>query len=277
MGWKVYKIVLRLHSPMHIGQAKIGNIQRTRPYVTGRAFWGALTSRMTRDRQQGKGPATNSQLYQTMRDNVHEHLAFTYFYPTTDPGGNVDPWPWDRGFRPRFLRSYAGTALSYPQQSADEGTLHEVEFISPRTLDSGEQVYLAGYIFAQEGAPEWQSALCRLQLGGERTYGWGRVARMSEPKPREETSLFSEMYTVEIDGERPVLIAGEKARLLAHTGPHEKIKAEGAIEPLMGRETTSAVHFGVQVSEVRVYYAPGSKVKTGVRVRIGRYGIWEAV
>ena len=45
MAWRAYKIVLRLRSPLHIGRGKVGNLQRTRPYVAGRNLWGALTAR----------------------------------------------------------------------------------------------------------------------------------------------------------------------------------------------------------------------------------------
>jgi len=268
---------------MHIGRAKIGNIQRTRPYVTGRVLWGALTLRLTRDRFRGQGPATQFGQYDGVGKEIHTHLAFTYFYPATDYGGGVIRWPWGEGFRSRFLSTYASTALSYPQQSADEGTLHEVEFISPRTLDSGEQVYLVGYVFAQEGAPDWQPALGRLQLGGERGYGWGRVEPVGDPDLLDEKSLFGGQYTVELDDQWPVLTAGENARLLAHAlafrveGRKPIQGVQGEIEPLVGRETAPDGRFGVQISEARICYAPGGKVEAGTQVRIGPYGIWEAI
>jgi len=268
---------------MHIGQAKIGNVQRTRPYVTGRVLWGALTLRLTRDRFHGQGPANRFEQYNPVGREVQDYLAFTYFYPTTNRDGNVTCWSWDEGFPPRFLSTYASTALTYPQQSADEGTLHEVEFISPRTLDSGEQVYLVGYVFVQEGAPAWQPALRRLQLGGERGYGWGRVDLVGDPDPWDGKPLFDGRYTVDPDAWPPVLTAGENAYLLAHAlaaefGERKPVQGvQGEIEPLVGRETDPDGRFGVQVSEARICYAPGSKVVEGSRFRIGPYGVWEAV
>ena len=53
MTWTAYRVVFKLRSPMHIGCGKVGNVQRTRPYVIGRNFWGALTMRLTRDATQG--------------------------------------------------------------------------------------------------------------------------------------------------------------------------------------------------------------------------------
>ena len=280
MSWKTYQVVLRLRSPMHIGQMKLGNVQRTRGYVTGRVLWGALTERLTRDDLRGKEPATDSSKYQAMGKRVHEQLAFTYFYPTTDKNGTVDLWPWDEGFRRRFLSTYASTALTYPQQSAAEGTLHEVEFISPHTLDSGQPVYLSGYVFEREGSPPWKDALHRLQMGGERGYGWGRVEPIEGPKPWAGKPLFGR-YTVEPGAWPPVLIAGEKAHLPAHAlaADFEDDKAvegvEGEVEPLVGRETCPKGRFGVQVSEARICYAPGSKVSKEARFAIGRYGVWQ--
>jgi len=283
MTWKAYQVVLRLHAPMHIGRGKVGNIQRTRSYVTGRVLWGALTERLTRDNFQGKGPATDSKQYADVSATVHSKLAFTYFYPTTSEDRQVTPWPWDDGFAARFLSTYASTALVYPQQSADEGTLHEVEFLSPHRLDTGEPVYLVGYVFAQDDAPDWQSAMTRLQLGGERGYGWGRVEPADgspQPWDNNDGPLFG-WYTVKPDTWPPVLTAEKEAYLLAHAladGFDQEPKAiDGPVEPLVGRETTKKGRFGVHVSQARICYAPGSTVTAGTTFRIGPYGIWEAV
>ena len=287
MIWTVYRVVLRLRSPMHIGQGKVGNIQRTRGYVTGRVLWGALTERLTRDREQGNGPATDSKVYTGVGQEVHSHLAFTYFYPTTDPNDTVYLRPWDDGFRSRFLSTYASTALAYPQQSADEGTLHEVEFLSPRTLNTGEPVYLVGYIFARDGAPKWQSALKRLQMGGERGYGWGWVEPVDDPQPWDGQPLF-DWYALEPDTWPPVLRAEKEALLLAHAlaadfDDNGKLRravdgVSGPVEPLVGREThPDDGRFGVWVSPARICYTPGSIVDANTRMQVGPYGIWGAV
>lgn len=287
MAWKAYQVVLRLRSPMHIGQMKLGNIQRTRPYVTGRVLWGALTLRLARDAQPPGNPATAPHLYRGMGQRVHQQLAFTYLFPTTCQDGVVDLWPWDEGFGPRFLSSYASTALTYPQQSAAEGTLHEVECIVPNTLDDGSPVYLAGYLFAQDNAPDWQRALNRLQLGGERGYGWGQVTLEKLEEWDMKQPLFG-WYTVVPGAWPPVLKAEEGARLVAHAlatdssddgQVHRAVEGiSGPVEPLVGRETDSADRFGTQVSQARITYAPGSQVTTReFTCSIGLYGIWEAV
>jgi len=287
MTWTAYRVVLRLRSPMHIGRGKVGNVQRTRSYVTGRVLWGALTERLTRDHFRGKGPATDSKQYANVSATVHSKLAFTYFYPTTSKDGQVPLWPWDDGFAARFLSTYPSTALVYPQQSAEEGTLHEVECLVPHTLDEGKPVYLVGYLFAKDGATDWQSALTRVQLGGERGYGWGRVEPVEgRPQPWDDNdgSLFG-CYTLKPDAWPPVLRAEEKAPLLAHAlaadfgEEHKAVNGvDGVVEPLVGREThPQDGRFGVWISSARICYAPGSQVDPETTFRIGPYGIWEAV
>lgn len=284
MTWHTYRIVFRLRSPLHIGCGKIGNLQRTRLYVTGRVLWGALTQRLTRDAE--SGPATNPRLYQAMGERVHNQLAFTYFFPTTDEEGCISLWPWDKGFRSRFMSSWASTALKHPQRSADEGTLHEVECIVPHTIDTDQPVYLTGYMFARADAPDWQSVLHRLQLGGEQGYGWGKIDPAQPPQLWSGEPLF-EWYTIESDTWPPILQAGEEALLPAHALAANFLEAgsmreavtgvKGSIEPVVGREThPKNGRRGVWISQARICYPPGSRVPVGTRLQVGPFGIWEA-
>lgn len=71
-----------------------------------------------------------------------------------------------------YLSTYAATALGYERSAAQEGSLHEGEFISPATRD-GKVINLVGYIFEQEVYPllwKEKETLNRLQFSGERTY-----------------------------------------------------------------------------------------------------------
>src|SRR5690348_1055610 len=107
MSWEVYPVAFRLHSPVHIGWRKVGNLQQTRPYLIGRTLWGALTARLTREQGGTK--------YDDVGRAVDKLLTFTYFYPSTEPHPEkVTLWPWARQwdeFAWTFLNSYASTAL----------------------------------------------------------------------------------------------------------------------------------------------------------------------
>jgi hypothetical protein len=291
--WKAYQVVFKLRSPMHIGCGKVGNVQRTRPYVTGRVFWGALTMRLTRDAcKQNNQSATDSSQYEKFGKDIHEQLAFTYFYPAicnTDTKSYDISFPWGENasqFRRRFLSSYTSTALMYPQQAADEGLLHEVEFISSRTLDEGKQVYLIGCVFEKERCDPkwtkaWQKACHRLQFGGERGYGWGDVQSVEIKPPEHPNALFDGQATFIASGDKPIIQA---ERLLAHASA-TGLTTTGEIEPLVGREWrshnkdnqgNSVNHYAGQ--HVEKYgdfcWVPGSLVTQPSNFVIGDFGIW---
>lgn len=286
MAWQVHQVVFRLRAPLHIGCGKVGNLQRTRPYVTGRVWWGALTMRMTRDAANGRGPAADSRAYQSVGEEVHRSLAYTYFYPATKSEMAYQiawPWPDESRFRRRFLSSYSGTALTYPQQSAATGMLHEVEFLAPQALDTGEPVFLLGYVFEHHDfklKDEWKAACRRLQLGGERGYGWGNL-ELIEVGQSANAELFDGKAIFNGTGDQPTisLVAAESSPgyLLAHTLATNDLPASGVIEPLIGREWRSHnmrnSHAGQHVEYNSVCFAPGSKVDQQLNFVIERFGI----
>lgn len=277
MSWKAYKVVLRLRAPLHVGAGQIGNVQHTRPYVTGRALWGALTARLTRDCPELGGD------YAAVGGAVNKRLGLSYFCPAA--GERVDLWPWGAGrdeFAWRYLASHAGTALDSARGAAEEGSLHEVEYIAPWSR-TGAPVYLIGYILERQGPPlPWRRVLPRLQLGGERGYGWGRVHLAHAPA--EECLLFG-CYALEPEGERPILRAqggvGEEVPLLAHTladaaDGQGTVTAQGAVEPLVGRLTETADRWGGQHTPAAICWVPGATVSPGTRLVVGDYGLWRA-
>lgn len=277
--WCAYRVIFRLCSPLHIGWRKVGNLQRTRSYVTGRVLWGALTMRLTRSAA-GKKPATDSRRYKDVGDKVNQDLAFTYFYPAIKVKDDYQiAWPWqdESLFRCRFLSSHQGTALSFLHQSAARGMLHEVEFISPYALDTGEPVFLVGYIFERAGSTlSWREALEKLQFGGERSYGWGDV-KLIEIQEVKGDQLFGRKVNFDGQDKHIHISVAVSEYLLAHTLACN-ISAQGEVEPLIGREWRSYnrrhSYAGQHVELVDVCFVPGSTINKDITFVIGEYGIW---
>jgi len=198
-------------------------------------------------------------------------------------------------FRYRFLSTYASTALNYTTVSAEEASLHEVECLLPNTRavttdDQSDRVYLTGYIFQQDGSDlNWESALSQLQIGGERGYGWGQVEICKKVAiQKNEVNLFDVGHTAHLDGDNVNIRLKEGEAILAHTlaTDHEQREdhkvptvpqgvIEGRVEPLVGRYTKPDSLFGVNLSQARICYVPGDRVKDSICVQIGRFGIWE--
>jgi hypothetical protein len=282
MAWTAQQIRFRLLSPMHIGWRKSGNLQQTRPYVTGCALWGALTARLAREAWRANNEAVG-EWYKKVGEWVDERLAFTYFYPSDCPD-RVRLWPWEESwdeFAWTYLGSYVSTSLA-DGHAAEEGSLHETEFIAPRTRDDNP-VYLLGYIFQREDwrelALDLDAALNKLQIGGERGYGWGRLALCKEKNSFAEAAGCFQMFEFDTDAnaDRPVLTAAsDDARLPAHALPNSETAA-AEIEPLLGRLTDKDGRFGQSPSKADICWKPGKPVSSGDRFSIERKGLWKKV
>jgi len=262
MTWTPYLVSLRILSPLHIGWRKIGNLQQTRPYVTAKTLWGALTARLVRD--QGD---TN---YQEIGDKVDEELRFTYFYPSLTRD-RVEIWPWDNNSK-RFSWMYLGSygSVATKENIAEEGMLHEIEYISPRSRND-EEVYLIGYIIEKEGCKlNWRVALKRIQIGGERGYGWGRIELIDDPKKTE--TCFD--YNIDDEENSPQITVPKGNPILSHALA-DGLNCKGTIEPLVGRETDENKGFGGVISRAEICWMPGSIVRANKIFNIYSKGILE--
>jgi hypothetical protein len=282
MAWTIHQLRFRVISRLHVGVRKIGNVQRARPYVPARALWATLTARLTRGVQYGWWSPPNDISpgnYAAMGIKVQREIAFSYFYFTDNSGQPLYPRYESKGlsfgrvnltpetFAWRYMGSYVSTALNYAQNAAEEGTLHEVEYIAPHTRSDGDvlshPVNLEGYVLVAEGcALPWKRALSEIQVGGERSYGWGRL-RLVLADELESTNgsatLFEWLPCYTNDGSRPRVQISLEQPLLAHTDV-KGVQASGDVEPLVGRAWDDQRGAGQRVEMVGVCYAPGARL-----------------
>ena len=214
--------------------------------------------------------------YKCVGDALAKSFHLGYLWPSLD--GERPCFFWEfKGFEYTFLGSYVSTALDYSRSAADEGTLHEVEYLSPYTRDEGRPVFLVGDLWVQDSLPEalngWKDALGKVQLGGERSYGWGRVRLLSDFKegPRDA------------DGEDEVLLKlAEGDRLPAHAlaagegvVPRGRGTIQGPVEALSGWEHVLRDSPRTwELMPVRLAYAPGAMVvaERGLDLIVGPWG-----
>jgi hypothetical protein len=268
MSWQKYDLVFRLLAPMHIGWRKTSNLQQTRGYVTGKVFWAALTARLTREAEQG----ADGQAYQDIGKLVQKHFRFTYLYPATpNNSGYKTHYPWQDDFDYLFLDGYTSAALNYDNQSAEDGLLHETEFIAPRTR-TDQPVYLKGSLYVSTSLPDnrlqnWQSALNKLQFGGERGYGWGRVQLVA---CAEKEMVASDEIQVKV---------AKNGRITAHLIAEKAANITGLIEPLIGWErnnTNNGNNKRWKLSDkAKICYAPGATITQDTPFTITTDGLWQ--
>jgi hypothetical protein len=228
-------------------------------------------------------------------NDVAQRVVFTYafpldgdtvLYPVYQPGsiayGSIrmsrEEFEW------RFVGSYASTALNYPEGSALEGSLHEVEHLNPwlrsRNDSPSVQLMLQGYVFVNETClDEWWSsakdALAEHRLGGEGRYGFGRVRGMVDEVAPDEL-LFGQ-YVYDLRAHRPRVHVPQGSPVLAHTLIGDGWTADsGEVEPLVGRNWNDQLGGAGRglVTLAAACLAPGSTLKDPHWVEIGADGVW---
>jgi len=283
MDWTMYTAIYELRSPLHIGYHKIGNVQRTRYYIPARNLWGAVTEALTRRGFSTAGAPQGD--YQQIGEWVKTHCAFGYWfiqengqllYPHYEEGklkyGHLTAADFER----RYLDAHVTTALDPSTTSAEEGSLHEVEFIAAYNQD-GVQTRVGGWVFLDETAlqllgeeSKWSSWLGTLQMGAERRYGFGLMHLIKLDKQVRE-----EGYKLHLDGGRPKIDVKKKCTLLAHADT-DGVNGKGMIEPLVGRETDTknSALFGCKLVQGIICWSPGTILESSYAFEILKDGIW---
>jgi hypothetical protein len=278
MGWTMYTAIYELRSPLHIGYHKVGNVQRTRYYITARNLWGAVTEALTRRGFTTNGVSQGN--YQQIGAWVKDHCAFGYWfiqengqllYPRYDAGKLKYGHLTAANFERRYLDAHVTTALDPSTTSAEEGSLHEVEFIAPHKRD-GVQTRVGGWVFLDETAQaslDWCYWLSTLQVGGERRYGFGMLRLLKMESANESQ--------VDRTGTRPRQSVPKGTPFLAHTVIAPSIRVRGQIEPLVGRSTSQSHAFGSDLTAGIVCWTPGSVPMDDVQVQFEPEGHWRVI
>jgi hypothetical protein len=283
MSWQCFQLTFELFSPLHIGFHKVGSVQRTRHYIPARNLLASSAETFVRS-----GLLHHS--YQDALRWVQEHLTFSYFF--VDEGQELVPTYTNEGlkygdlsrecFEHRYISARVTTAIEASTGSAEDGSLHEVEFISPHTLDARQNpttTRMSGYMFVTDEAWETmgnetalKTRLTELQVGGERRYGFGRL-RLAGCKP--STGICGIPLTHGTP--RPQVQLADNSRFLAHV-PSGGVRARGMIEPLVGRVTQADSRtYGRTLTRSGICWAPGSICEEAGVFEFAEEGVWTRI
>ena len=288
MSWHKFSVTYELRSPLHIGYHKVGNVQRTRYYIPARNLWGAVTEALTRRGFSTKGVSSGN--YQQVGEWVKTHCAFGYWFVYENSQKNsqknsqensqlLTPCYCGDGlkygnlsvteFERRYLDSHVTTALDSKTNSAQHGSLHEVEFIAPYSRQNGARTQVSGLVFLDDEAEKvlnWECWLSNLQVGGERRYGFGTL-RLVEMKPEGDSITCT----------RPCQSVSKNTSFLAHVSVTKNVQIRGQIEPLVGRVTSQSHAFGSRLTSAIVCWTPGSIPMDDVQVQFEQEGYWRVI
>lgn len=305
----------KVSSPLHIGYHKTMHLFRTRPYVLGRHLWAALTDKLTL--------MLGTSDYQKVGRALEEAFRFSYLYPCLEEGciyipcytkdkgltfGLGDGLLTSREFEKKFLSSAASAAIDPQSFTAEEGMLHQVEFITPHLAGGSENentsVYLKGLLWVREGETkafqvrvensniaiiagscskkiDFADDLAeRLQVGGERRYGFGllklkllqQVKYVEEETMRNITGFPGSWHKKKTS----VYITLEKDEpVWGHVLEPDKIIAKGLIEPLVGRNWDAVKGAGQKIASEGLAWAPGSLLEEKRTFEVLPQGLWK--
>ena len=322
MPWKCYELEYKAKSAIHIGYGtQLGIVSRTRYYIPGKTVWGAVTAALSRRIMENY----DAEIYRKIGEFVKHHLIFGYFYPLKE-GDVLYPNYTEEGFgygnkvggefvmtkeefEKEFISSYISTALDKNSMTAEEGSLHEFELISPvefvgylfTNLEKGQGSAIYGLpIFVKEVSNdeirveikgkeiEVFEAIREIQVGGERIYGFGKLELTGIEEKEDMVSLYGSEMVVNLKGtSTPIIsVSGEPDSgylSLAHVNIQNQgftgIGIRGDIEPLVGREWDNerGKGAGQKISDVKICLTPGTRfsLKEGEEIRVGDFGIWE--
>jgi len=304
VSWHLYSLTFKLQSPLHIGFHKAMHLFRTRLYVPARPFWGAITAKLTR--------SLKSSNYKKVGEFLKKVMRFSYLYISngndvfipiyTNEGlklGNLSQIEFEK----RFVSSLASTSIEPHSFTAEEGMLHEVEFISPYEIrkENGrlKPVFLKGLLWISERSEEglsmrinednfsiangksnveFSDLVDTLQIGGERKYGFGQL-KLEELKEVDDQNLsnlgFKGGWKKDKDEIRLELKKDDF--IWGHAKYSFDLKIKGSIEPIVGRDWGNR-GTGRELRSYGLCWVPGSILIEDKTFRIKEnFGLWEVI
>lgn len=307
MAWQYLPLTYRVLSPIHIGYRSVGIIDRTRYYVPAKNFWAAVTASLTT--RLHRTPRADD--YRAVGELVQRRLRFTYFFPAARPaekplatlkcylpeyrkGRTVyleHPDKQEADVEAIFVSSYVSTALDHSRQAAAERLLHEIEHLQPQARIEGDcwETHLVGGVWIAPGNDpsgveirlEGETVLIkglptldRLTIGGERSYGFGRLQLAED---RIDYLGLGSWEAQEGDPGGLLIVPPERsATVLAHVKHEAGVYYEGLLEPVVGREWDADKGAGRFLAGGTVYIAPGGRCPASAYAVDG-WGFWSAM
>jgi len=285
INWSKYNLTFQALSPLSIGFVKLGFVKLTRHYIPAKNIWAATVQYITEKCFPDKCESDN---YKKVEEFVNKNIRFSYFFLKFNEKIYQPKFIEKKGlvygdeeisleeFQSKFIYSYASTAIEPLKATAQEDMLHEVEYINHQAEYKGEikPVYFSGHLWIKEeidisaslpgylkNLPGYLTSLYEnISLGGEKTYGFGRLKLIE----RSKSFKVKKTRPFEMIGADPV-IKLNGLLLEAHMSYTEGNQFTGSLEPIVGREwDKKEPRHGAGrnlVSSGNVYLSPGTKLK----------------
>lgn len=301
MRWGLYKWTFRLKSPLYIGYHKVFHFYRTRYYVPAKIIWASITAKLA--------DLCGISDYGKIGEFLKKAMRFSYLYLLADnqlylPSYTKEGIKLGRilqhDFEKKFISSQAFSSIDPYSFTAEEGMLHEVEFINPYTINEGKPVFLKGLVWIRNYANDilticsekdalkikspnrnidFRDQVIRyLQIGGERKYGFGLIEIEEFEKISEKKDLESEGFhgNWQVRNDDILIELSQNKPVWAHIKNSNSLQIKGDIELLIEREWDSEKGAGRNIRSHGICWVPGSiVVGNNTKFKVTEFGIWE--
>lgn len=176
-----YEVTLNPLQPLHIGSGNYGVVNPTRVYIPGWTIWGALTASYGIKNGWDKNNLSIEQkeLFEQVSNFypvINEKILFPNYQKAEFHLGEFS----EKKFRYFATDTFTSTAIDALYQSANESSLHEIEYLLPKTKENKpKKIYWKGVLYVdKEDSNDLQNFLSagnEFSVGGERSKGFGRV------------------------------------------------------------------------------------------------------
>jgi len=238
--------------------------------------------------------------YSEVEKYINKDVVITYFYPSLDRTGRnpLIPEYTDEGikygdtysesqFEKIFIHSFGQTAIEPSSLTAEDGSLHETEYISPVVEEENQSksVYFVGYLIVKNNSdrgkiwkikdsspPNLRDVMREISVGGEKRYGFGRLRLLSFSPLGDEGRVFG--FQITEKKERVCITIPKGKPISAHLAVNDDLKIKGDLEPLVGWELKSDGYKLYQLhNKYNLFWIPGSITEEDLEVKFERYGI----
>ncbi|MDD3050300.1 MAG: hypothetical protein PHR06_04070 [Candidatus Cloacimonetes bacterium] len=227
MAKKWYEVTLKPLQPLHIGSGNYGVVNPTWIYLPGWTIWGALTASFGIKNGWDKKNLSNEQkeLFEEV-SNFYPVIDGKILFPKYKKGEFCLGEFSEKQFRFFATDTFTSTAINASYQSANESSLHEIEYLLPKTKeDKPKDIYWKGIINIEDDLRDFLSSGSVISIGGERSKGFGRVIIYKVNQLEEKEKWNIEEDIVSFDTSKPsvhFLSTGatkqvSKGELISHT------------------------------------------------------------
>ena len=272
MKW--YKIFFKQNQPIHIGTVEWGVINETEIFIPGWTMWGALTNQFLK---------TNG--FNKIDESKKIFEKITNFYPAIGQVEKDSPEPRplfpqykggvlslgdysEEKFKFEFVDTIVSTAIEHVLRSAKDESLHEFEYILPKSkmdLDNKtKQLYWVGLI----GFEDYNNFLKdspKIYIGGDIKYGFGELELFNSISINEVTKEELNQWNITENG---CLFFDDKTNINQFLKFSPNIKFEGELKLLAEFEFTQNIP---RIKDAAYFINVGSKILNFNEIDLSKY------